>query len=620
MKSYQQFFAELKRRKVFKVAAVYGGVAFALIQVAEPLATALGLPDTFLTYVLAILLLGFPLALVLAWAFEVTPEGVLKTGTAAPGEIEAIVAQPLSKRWPAGLLALAGVGALIAGAWWVGRQTAPEMTDAAAAESASDVRLAFTDPGDDLRPSLAVLPFADMSPESDQEYFSDGITEEILNTLAKIRELKVAARTSAFAFKGRQIDMRDVGDSLGVEYLIEGSVRKAGNQLRITAQLINAADGTHLWSEQYDRMMDDVFAIQTEIAQAIAEELRIPLGLDDPSALVTPTADLEAYDLYLAGLAQMRTRGTAVAEAVRLFESAIDRASSWAPAWAKLAEAREILTWYREGWDDPPSTNDEWVEMLPTVIPALLDGAEQAARQALILDPNNASAYVALGSVMRDWRRWPESEAAFLRALALDPDNAEAHHQYGEFLEGTGREAEALRSYESAVSLDPAPIRRSLVGVSLFMNGRPEEAIPILRQALTDSGNLPIIGGWLVDVLESVGEYERAARLRIGGGFDPEEVQDLTRAFQARDASLLSAEARAGLAPTQWMLLGEPDSAARALTRPIPHFENVAEFYTFDPRLDPIRDSPEMLDLLRRMNLEGVTAQRAPKPDAEAAP
>ncbi len=620
MKSYQQLFAEMKRRKVFKVAGVYGVVAFGLLQVAEPLAIALGLPDTFLTYVVAILFLGFPLALVLAWALEVTPDGVQRTGDAAPGEIEAIVAQPMSKRWPAGLMALVGVGALVAGGWWVGRQTAPEVSEGATGSEQTNVRLAFTDPGDDLRPSLAVLPFADMSPEGDQEYFSDGITEEILNTLAKIRELKVAARTSAFAFKGQNLDMRAVGDSLGVAYLIEGSVRKAGNQLRITAQLISAEDGTHLWSDTYDRTLDDVFAIQTEIAQAIAEELRIPLGLTNPSDLVTPTADLEAYDLYLAGLAQMRTRGAAVAEAARLFEAAIARDSSWAPAWAKLAEAREILTWYQEGWDDPPDTHEEWMEMMPTVIPVLLDGAEQAARQALVLDPNNASAHVALGSVLRDRRRYPESEAAYMRALALDPDNAEAHHQYGEFFEATGRQADALRSYERSVALDPAPVRRALVGNSLFLNDRPEEAVPILRQALTDSGYLPLIGGWLVDALDYLGEYEESARLRIGGGWDPELVQNLTRALEARDASLLSAEARARLTPPYWMMLGEPDSAAAALMAPLAPYDHAGDYYTFDPRLEPLMDSPQMQDLLRRMNLEGVQVQRTPKPEIEAAP
>jgi TolB-like protein/Flp pilus assembly protein TadD len=455
-----------------------------------------------------------------------------------------------------------------------------------------------------------------MSPESDQEYFSDGITEEILNTLAKIRELKVAARTSAFAFKGRQIDMRAIGDSLGVSYLIEGSVRKAGNQLRITAQLIDAADGTHLWSDQYDRPLDDVFAIQTEIAQAIAKELRIPLGLDDPSALVTPTADLEAYDLYLAGLAQMRTRGAAVAEAARLFEAAIARDSTWAPAWAELAEAREILTWYPEGWDEPPANRYEQMEMMPTVVAALLDEAETAARQALVLDETNASAYVALGSVLRDRREWRESEDAYVRALTLDADNAEAHHQYGELLEMTGRQADALRSYERAVALDPAPVRRALMGMSLFLNDRAQEALPILRKAFVDSDHLPIIGGWLVDVLDFLGEYEESAQLRIGGGFDPEEVQNLTQALRAGDAELLPETVRAALTPVQWMLFDEPDRAAEALAKPVSPYEQGSHYYHWAPDLDAVRDSPQMQDMLRRLNLEGVQLQRTPPSEA----
>jgi hypothetical protein len=185
MKSYQQLFAEMKRRKVFKVAGVYGIVAFGLLQVAEPLAIALGLPDTFLTYIVALLLLGFPVAIVLAWAFEVTPDGMQKTGEAAPGEIEAIVSLPASKRWPAGLMALVGVGALIAGAWWVGRQTAPDAMD-----SPANARTEVTSLADDARPSIAVLPFADMSPDGDQEYFSDGMTEEILNVLAKLPDIQ----------------------------------------------------------------------------------------------------------------------------------------------------------------------------------------------------------------------------------------------------------------------------------------------------------------------------------------------------------------------------------------------------------------------------------------------
>ncbi|HSM09235.1 MAG TPA: adenylyl cyclase, partial [Gemmatimonadota bacterium] len=245
MRGYQQFFAELKRRHVFKVAAIYGAVAFGVLQVAEPLGTALGLSDSFLSLVVGLLLLGFPVALVLAWAFEVTPDGVQKAEPAAPGEIEAIVAQPASSRWPAGLLALAGA-ALLFGGWWMGRSTAADAgRDAAAEPPASEARLAFPDLADDTRPSTAVLPITDKSPESDQEHVSDGMTEEIINVLARTGQFGVRGRTSAFAYKGENRDLREIGSELNVAYLIEGSVRKEGDRLRITAQLIDAADDSH---------------------------------------------------------------------------------------------------------------------------------------------------------------------------------------------------------------------------------------------------------------------------------------------------------------------------------------------------------------------------------------
>jgi TolB-like protein len=328
MRSHQQFFAELKRRNVFKVSAVYGAVAFGLIQVADPLADAMRLPDVFVPFVVALLVLGFPAALVLAWAFELSPQGVRKMGAATAGEIEAIVAQPASKRWPAGVLALAGVALLVAGAWWAGRQSGAAEAEIGTAERADAVQLAFTDPAEDERPSIAVLPFDDMSPDGDQAYFSDGMTEEILNVLAKIRELRVAARTSVFALKNVDLTATEVGDTLDVGHFVEGSVRKAGDRLRITAQLIDTSDGSHLWSESYDRDLEDVFAIQTEIAEAIAAELRVPLGLEEGERLVSPTRDLRAYDLYLAGRARMRERGTSLDEAVELFEAAIAQDSA----------------------------------------------------------------------------------------------------------------------------------------------------------------------------------------------------------------------------------------------------------------------------------------------------
>jgi hypothetical protein len=180
----------------------------------------------------------------------------------------------------------------------------------------------------------------------------------------------------------------------------------------------------------------------------------------------------------------------------------------------------------------------------------------------------------------------------------------------------TGRQADALRSYERAVALDPAPVRRGLKGMSLFLNNRAQEALPVLRKAFVDSDHLPIIGGWLVDVLDFLGEYEESAQLRIGGGFDPEEIQNLTRALRAGDAELLSETAMAALTPVQWMLFNEPDRAAETLTKHFSPFEQGASYYIMAPSLDPVRDTPQMEDLLRRMNLEGVQLQRTPPSEA----
>ncbi|MFW6083944.1 MAG: tetratricopeptide repeat protein, partial [Gemmatimonadota bacterium] len=618
MKGYQQFFAELKRRKVFKVAAVYGVVAFGVLQAADIALPRLGLPDWTVTFMLAVVLLAFPVALILAWAFEVTPDGVRRTEDAEPEEIEAIVGAPASKRWPSGLLALLGVAALVGSTWWLARETAPGTgageAGAAGAES-GEMRFSMADPADDGRPSLAVLPFADMSPGRDQGYFSDGITEEILNTLARVRELKVAARTSAFAFKDRQLDLRDVGDSLGVEYLIEGSVRKAGEQLRITAQLIDAADGTHLWSESYNRTMDDVFAIQSEIAEAIAGELRVSLGLDDPGELVTPTENMEAFDLYLAARAQLRQRGENLNEAIRLFEAAISRDSSWAPAWAGLAEAREIVVWYPGVWPDAELEAGHGLsiggnrEAWRRGIDARLGPAEHAARRALELDPSNASAHVALGSVLRDRRQWQASEDAYRRALELDPDNAEAYHQYAELMVATGRVATAVRLAARAAELDPAPVRRGTFGWMLVVDRRTEEALPVLREAVRDAGGrLPLVASTLVREelrRDNLDEAEAAAR----GNFDSEYVDLLFRALRANDPSL----APGPLDAEQWMWFGRHDSAAAEFARLSEASVPLDIYRIWHPVFDPIRDRPEMRAFLRSVNLGDAELRRTPR-------
>lgn len=609
MKSYQQFFAELKRRHVFKVVGIYGLVSFGVLQAADLMLPRLGLPDWTVTFMVALVVLAFPVVLIMAWAFEVTTEGVKRTDAPAPGEIEEIMAAPASQRWPAGLLALVGVAALVASTWWIARRTAPESAGATDSATPADVRLAREDANADTRPSLAVLPFVNMSADEDQDYFSDGITEEILNTLARVREIKVVARTSAFAFRGRNLDMRAIGDSLGVEYLIEGSVRKAGNQLRITAQLIDAADGTHLWSDQYTRPMDDVFAIQTEIAQAIAEALKVPLGLDDASDLVTPTADLEAYDLYLAARGRMRERGESLPEAIRLFEAAIAHDSTWAPAWAGLAEAREVIGWYPEVWEEGvPATMEERAARFE----AFQEPAAAAARRALALDPDNPSAHVALGSVHRNRMQWGRSEAEYLRAAELDPENAEAHFQYAQFLMDVGRLDEAIRKIELSIELDPGvPVTGKMLGAARLMDGQYEQALAELDRAepgRTGRGNLE---RW-VDASANIalGRYDELRSLPDMQG-DTHRSQDIDLAIQLIQSGDIDALSEDFMYPVILMQFGREDAAAELLLSQfrVAPILNIGIHWM--PLFDPIRNHPAYLTMLREANLEGVTPDRS---------
>jgi len=464
----------------------------------------------------------------------------------------------------------------------------------------ADVRLALTDLSNDPRPSLAVLPFVNMSADEDQEYFSDGITEEIVNVLAKLPELRVAARTSAFAFKGRQVDLRMVGDSLGVGFLIEGSVRKEGDQLRITAQLIDAADGSHLWSDSYDRTLDNVFQIQTEIAEAIAEALRVPLGIDDASRLVTPTTDIEAYDLYLAGRARMRERSAALREANQLFKAAIARDSMWAPAWAGLAESLELTGWYYEAWDEPPTDSATFVIGRDS----LWAGAESAARRALELDPNNASANVALGSVLRNDRRWVDSEEAYVRAISVDPDNPEAHQQYAEMLLDVGRIVEGRRAAERAVALDRVPIRILWHARGLIVDGRAENALPVIEAGFDEFPGDPILATVLGEAYAHLGRLEEWA-----AAAPSRRERSLRRRFIEGDLEALEVWPLRGVLEVA-VAMGHTDFAAAGLAGVAP-FETLALMWS--PVFDPIREHPAYLEMLRDQNLEGATPQRTPR-------
>ena len=294
-RGYQQFFAEMKRRKVFRVMAVYGATAFVLLQVAELLADGMGLSDQVLRVTTFLVLIGFPIAVVLAWAFESTPDGVKRTTDASPAEISEILAQPASKRWLSGLLALSGVVLLFGGGWWMGQRSGsgPEPNLSLPEIPALEV----------AAKSVAVLPFVDLSPEGDQQWFADGLSDAILNSLAALPELKVTARTSSFQFRGQERNITEIADTLGVAHIVEGSVQVLGDDLKIVAQLIRASDGTHLWSQSYQRPTEDLFDVQEEVAEHVAATLDVFLDEGKREAMFSMgTRDVEAFKAYLRGL------------------------------------------------------------------------------------------------------------------------------------------------------------------------------------------------------------------------------------------------------------------------------------------------------------------------------
>ncbi|HET7085043.1 MAG TPA: TIR domain-containing protein [Rhizomicrobium sp.] len=352
--------------------------------------------------------------------------------------------------------------------------------------------------------SVAVLPFLNLSSDKDQEFFSDGITEEITSALAKVPGLTVIGRTSAFQFKGENKDMRAIGEALGAKNLIEGSVRKAGNEVRITAQLIKAADGTHLWTESYDRKLTDIFAVQEDIATAIAGALQVPLGLKLGQNLVSNrTADTNSYQDYLRAKALFRARK--LNDVIAVLRSVVVRDPNYAPAWALLAEAYIWTTQFnavdvavRAG-----STDDA-----RRLVQSQYELAEKAAREAIRLDPGNAVAYEALGNLEQHRGNFIAAEDNNRRALALDPNDPEVLYDRGYLLGAMGRIKEALRVQTQILALEPfVPAYRNRAADLLWAMGRNDAAIKIWEaMARGGLGRLGLAKGYA-----TAGRYSDAA-------------------------------------------------------------------------------------------------------------
>jgi adenylate cyclase len=417
----QRWFAELRRRKVFRVAGVYLVAAWLTIQVADAVFEPLGLPVWALKLVIVLAAVGFPMACVLAWAFDVTARGVERTPA-----LPAAAPVPL----PAAPLAQAS--------------TMPAATAAAPAAS------------------VAILPFADMSPARDHEYFCDGIAEEIINALCCVHGLRVASRTSAFQFKGRSADMREIGKALGVGAVLEGSVRKAGDRVRITAQLVSAADGYHLWSESYDRQLEDVFAIQSDIAQRLVRALRGALSPRENALLERGgTRNAEAYDLYLRGQQLLREYSDgAAATAIPLFRGAIERDPQFAQAHAGLASALAIKGLWRIDMSEAETAE-----------------ALGASARALELEPYIPEAHVARACVLTMQGRNQDASQGFEEAIRLNPSAHLTYYLYGRHAFGAGEMEKAVALYRAAIRLEPDDYQsQAMLEGPLRSLGRTEEA------------------------------------------------------------------------------------------------------------------------------------------------
>jgi adenylate cyclase len=582
------FWHELVRRRVVHVAGVYAIVSWIAVYMVATTYEKLFLPDAVFLTLVALTFLGFPIVLVLAWYFRLGRGGVRFRRAGAADDGAYGDSRSSGNAAGAGLLVF---GLLLA--------TGSFLAVADRLVIAERPPVILEDG------SVAVLPFENLSGEEANRYFSDGMTEEIIARLARIPDLKVISRTSAMRYRDTDLGPGEIGRELGVASLLEGSVQREGDRVRISARLVDTETTRTLWAESYDRALEDVFAIQTDLAERIATSLGLALAGIDPATTAAselPTTDLAAYDLYLRGRFFWNQRSPeGLARSIELFEEAIARDPDFHMAHAGLADAWVVMPYHTGG-----------------AAGEALDRALEAAERALALRPDLGEAHAARAFALTGQWEWDASEAEFRRALELSPGYATGHEWYAVLLMARGRTEEGLEAIRRAFELDPLSRVISYVfGLILFVSGEPEEALERFDRALELDPGFPLAHlhrGWVLEELgrdeEMVEALERWSALFPEPPFAPGALR---QAFLegGREAAF---GFLAGLSPdvpasaldrARWSLrLGRTDEALDWLEHGLGERDVWFIIVNASPAIDPLRGEPRFHDLLRAMNLE----------------
>src|SRR5437763_4087103 len=454
------FFSELKRRNVYKVAVAYAVAGWALAQGIAQVFPVFDIPNWVVRLIVLFIIIGLPIALILAWAFELTSQGIKRTETA-----DAMPGTTRQKKQTWIYVVVIG-GVLSIGLFFLGRYSAPTRQTQSSGLPAK---------------SIAVLPFTDLSPNRDQESFSDGMTEEILNALAHIKDLKVVGRASSFFYKGKNVSLKQIGSELGVANILEGSVRKQGEQVRITSALSRAADGLQVWSKNYNGTLANIFDLQESFARDIAGELNVVLADPSEARLVDkPTDNAQAYALFIEAQTLVSRRvGDSLPRAIALLKEATRLDPKFARAWGKLAVALAV---------EPQYAGADWQTNWAA--------AEPAAHRAITLDPKSAEAYAALGYLDVSRRRYRDMVEPAQRAVAIDPNDITANFWLANQLAATGRTAEAEAVNDRALKSDPGNALLLFYKAGMRIRAGDIEAAAKLAQRVDTMGS-PLAGAML---------------------------------------------------------------------------------------------------------------------------